>query len=54
VSAALEILGGLGLFLPVTRRAATWGPIALLIAAFPANIYAADLVAAPAPAKAIA
>jgi uncharacterized membrane protein len=41
VSGACEILGGLGLFLPATRRAAAWGLIALLIAVFPANIYMA-------------
>jgi len=41
VSGGFEILGGLGLFLPATRRAAAWGLIALLIAVFPANIYMA-------------
>ena len=41
VSGGFEILGGLGLFLPATRRAAAWGLIALLIAVFPANIYLA-------------
>lgn len=40
-SGACEILGGLGLFVPATRRAAAWGLIALLIAVFPANIYMA-------------
>jgi uncharacterized membrane protein len=40
-SGGFEILGGLGLFLPATRRAAAWGLIALLIAVFPANIYMA-------------
>lgn len=38
VSGVAEILGGLGLILPATRRAAAWGLIALLIAVFPANI----------------
>jgi uncharacterized membrane protein len=38
-SGACEILGGLGLLLPQTRRAAAWGLVALLIAVFPANIY---------------
>ena len=41
VSGACEILGGLGLFLPTTRRAAAWGLVALLIAMFPANIFMA-------------
>lgn len=40
-SGAFEILGGLGLLVPFTRRAAMWGLIALLIAVFPANIYMA-------------
>jgi uncharacterized membrane protein len=39
ISGVCEILGGLGLLLPQTRRAAAWGLIALLIAVFPANIY---------------
>src|SRR5512147_3219205 len=38
VSGIAEILGGLGLILPATRRLAAWGLIALLIAVFPANI----------------
>ena len=38
VSGACEILGGLGLLFSVTRRAAAWGVVALLIAVFPANI----------------
>jgi uncharacterized membrane protein len=41
VSGTFEILGGLGLFLPATRRAAAWGLVALLIAVFPANLYMA-------------
>jgi uncharacterized membrane protein len=41
VSGFFEILGGLGLLLPRTRRAAAWGLVALLIAVFPANIYMA-------------
>jgi uncharacterized membrane protein len=40
-SGVCEILGGLGLLLPETRRAAAWGLAALLIAIFPANIYMA-------------
>lgn len=39
ISGVCEILGGLGLLLPQTRRAAVWGLIALLIAVFPANVY---------------
>lgn len=41
ISGGCEILGGLGLLLPQTRRAAVWGLIALLIAVFPANVYMA-------------
>lgn len=40
-SGALEILGGLGLLVPRTRRAAAWGLTALLLAVFPANIHVA-------------
>ncbi len=32
VSGGFEILGGLGLLVPITRRAAAWGLVALLIA----------------------
>jgi uncharacterized membrane protein len=42
ISGAAEILGGLGLMLPGTRRLAAWGLILLLIAVFPANVYAAE------------
>lgn len=38
ISGAFEILGGLGVLHPATRRLAGWGLIALLIAVFPANI----------------
>ncbi len=38
VSGAAEILGGIGVLLPQTRRPAAWGLILLLIAVFPANI----------------
>lgn len=38
VSGVLEILGGLGLLVPATRRLAAWGLVALLIAVLPANI----------------
>ncbi|MFN0248889.1 MAG: DoxX family membrane protein [Kofleriaceae bacterium] len=38
ISGAAEILGGLGLILPATRRLAAWGLIVLLVAVFPANV----------------
>ncbi|MEZ4462836.1 MAG: hypothetical protein R3E66_24535 [bacterium] len=38
ISGAAEILGGIGLMIPKTRRAATWGLLLLLLAVFPANI----------------
>lgn len=38
ISGVAEILGGLGLILPQTRRLAAWGLILLLLAVFPANI----------------
>jgi len=38
ISGAAEILGGLGLILPATRRLAGWGLMALFAAIFPANI----------------
>ncbi len=41
VSGVFEILGGLGLILPRTRRFAAWGLILLFLAVFPANINAA-------------
>ncbi len=41
VSGIFEILGGLGLLVPRTRRVAAWGLIALLLAVFPANLYMA-------------
>jgi uncharacterized membrane protein len=41
VSGFFEILGGLGLLIPATRRAAAWGLVALLVAVFPANLYMA-------------
>ena len=40
ISGIAEILGGLGVLVPATRRVAGWGLIALLIAVFPANIQA--------------
>jgi uncharacterized membrane protein len=54
ISGVAEILGGLGLILPATRRLAAWGLVALLIAIFPANVNMAvnhlPLGDAPAPA----
>jgi len=41
ISGILEILGGLGVLHPTTRRWAGWGLIALLIAVFPANLHMA-------------
>ena len=41
VSGFFEILGGLGLLHPRTRRAAGYGLIALYVAVFPANIHMA-------------
>jgi uncharacterized membrane protein len=41
VSGVAEILGGLGVLLPRTRRPAGVGLIALLAAVFPANLYMA-------------
>lgn len=38
ISGIAEILGGLGLILPATRKLAAWGIIALLVAVFPANV----------------
>jgi uncharacterized membrane protein len=38
ISGVAEVLGGLGLILPATRRLAGWGLIALFVAIFPANI----------------
>ena len=38
ISGASEILGGLGLLVPSTRRWAAWGLVALLVAVFPANV----------------
>ena len=40
-SGIFEILGGIGLIIPRTRRAAALSLILLLIAVFPANIYTA-------------
>ena len=39
LSGVCEIVGGIWLFFPHTRRFAIWGLIALLIAVYPANIH---------------
>jgi uncharacterized membrane protein len=41
VSGVFEILGGLGVLLPATRRLAGWGLVALLFAVYPANLHMA-------------
>ncbi len=41
ISGFFEILGGIGVAIPQTRKAAGIGLIALLIAVFPANLYMA-------------
>ncbi len=41
ISGAAEILGGIGVLVPATRRFAGWGLIALLVAVFPANVHMA-------------
>jgi uncharacterized membrane protein len=41
ISGVFEILGGLGLSVPQTRKTAAWGLVALLIAVLPANVYMA-------------
>jgi len=38
ISGVFEILGGLGLILPATRRLAAWGLVALFLAVVPANV----------------
>ena len=38
ISGVFEILGAAGVLIPMTRVAAGWGLIALLVAVFPANI----------------
>ena len=38
VSGVAEMLGGLGLILPATRRWAAWGLVVLYVAIFPANL----------------
>jgi uncharacterized membrane protein len=46
LSGAAEVVGGLGLLLPATRRGAAWGLLALLVAVFPANVYMVGLAGA--------
>lgn len=41
ISGVFEILGGIGLIVPKTKRAASYGLILLLLAVYPANIYVA-------------
>ena len=41
VSGAFEILGGIGVLVPMTQRFSAWGLIALLVAVLPANVYMA-------------
>jgi len=41
VSGVFEILGGVGVLIPVTRRWAGYGLLALLVAVYPANIHMA-------------
>ena len=43
VSGACEVLGGVGILVPRTRRAAGWGLVALLAAVLPANVHVALL-----------
>jgi uncharacterized membrane protein len=41
VSGIAEVLCGLGVLFPPTRKLAAWGTIALLVAVFPANVHVA-------------
>ena len=41
VSGVAEILGGLGVLWPMSRRCAGWGLCLLLLAVFPANLHVA-------------
>ncbi|RZL07520.1 MAG: DoxX family membrane protein [Hymenobacter sp.] len=43
LSGVAEVVGGLGLLLPATRRWAVWGLLALLVAVLPANVYMLQL-----------
>ena len=39
LSGALEVIFGIGLFFPQTRKWSAWGCIGLFVAVFPANVY---------------
>lgn len=41
LSGVFEMLGGVGVLIPRTRRAAGWGLVLLLVAIFPANLHMA-------------
>lgn len=41
LSGVAEVVLGIGVLLPRTRRLAAWGLVALLLAVFPANVYMA-------------
>ncbi|MDP6980692.1 MAG: DoxX family protein [Myxococcota bacterium] len=41
LSGVFEVLGGVGVLVPMTRRFAGWGLLALLVAVYPANIHMA-------------
>jgi uncharacterized membrane protein len=41
ISGVAEIVGGIAVLHPATRRAGRWGLIALLLAVFPANVWMA-------------
>jgi len=43
ISGAAEALGGIGLLLPATRRAAAAGLVLLLVVVFPANVHVARM-----------
>ncbi len=49
ISGLFEILGGLGLLVPQTRRFSAWGLITLLVAVYPANLYMATAGVSPMP-----
>ena len=40
-SGLMEVLGGIGVIIPFSRRFAAWGLVALLIAVWPANLFMA-------------
>lgn len=49
VSGAFEILGGIGVLVPRSRRFAAWGLVALFVAVFPANVHMAVAGIQPVP-----